>query len=205
VKTVIFDFDGTIADSFETFLGIFEEIAARPERLTPSEVKDLRGKSMGQIVEYLKIKRWQIPRYVLKAKKLIAIRIGGIKTFSGMPETLKQLDEAGHRMFILSTNSSKTIDAFLRANDLDGYFIKVYGDIGLRSKSSALKKIIKKEKLKATDCAYVGDEVRDVVAAKKAGIMSVAVSWGFNYPTALKQAGPSALAAEPKDLIKILS
>jgi len=186
-------------------LGIFEEITGRPQKLTPKEVKELRGKSLGGIIKYLKIKRWQIPRMVLKAKKLIATRITTIQTFGGMAETLRQLAEVGHPMFILSTNSAENINTFLKNNNLDGWFAGVYGDIGLRSKSSALKKIMKKEKIKAVDCVYIGDEVRDVEAAKKAGVMSVAVGWGFNYSTALKLANPTAIAQSPKDLLKSLS
>jgi phosphoglycolate phosphatase len=204
VKTLIFDFDGTIADSFEMLLSVFGEITGRQQKLTPAEVKALRGKSLGGIIKYLKIKRWQIPRMVIKAKKLITLQITTIETFSGMAEALGRLTKAGHPMFILSTNSSENISAFLKNNNLDDYFVSVYGDIGLRSKSSALKKIMRKEKIKAADCVYIGDEVRDIEAAKKANVTPVAVGWGFNFPEALEAADPSALAQKPKDLLKIL-
>jgi phosphoglycolate phosphatase len=204
VKALIFDFDGTIADSFETLLAIFEEVTKRPEKLTASELKELRGQSLKEIIRYLKIRRWQIPRLILKAKKMVAVKIVDIKTFPGMPETLRQLNKDGHKMYVMSTNSSVNIDKFLKKNELDGCFTNVYGDIGLRSKSSALKKVIKKEKLKADDCTYIGDEVRDIEAAKKAGVTSVAVAWGFNYPEALESAKPDAIAKTPKDLIDIL-
>jgi phosphoglycolate phosphatase len=205
VKALIFDFDGTIADSFETLLAIFEEVTKRPEKLTASELKELRGQSLKEIIRYLKIRRWQIPRLILKAKKMVAVKIVDIKTFPGMPETLRQLNKDGRKMYVMSTNSSVNINKFLKKNKLDECFTKVYGDIGLRSKSSALKKVIKKEKLKADDCTYIGDEVRDIEAAKKAGVTSVAVAWGFNYPEALESAKPDAIAKTPKDLIDILS
>jgi phosphoglycolate phosphatase len=204
MKTLVFDFDGTIADSFETLLAVFEEIIARPQKLSSQEVKNLRGKNIREIIKYLKIKRWQIPRLILKGKRLIGLKIIDITTFPGMSETLKQLHESGFEMYILSTNSADNIAKFLKKNGLDNYFTKIYGDIGLRGKSSAIKKIIKKEKLKPADCVYIGDEVRDVEAAKKAGITPVAVSWGFNYPEVLKQVGPMALAAKPQQLPAIL-
>lgn len=200
----IFDFDGTLADSFATLLGIFEEVSARPQKLTDQEINDLRGKNLRGIIKYLGIKRWQIPRMVMRAKKLITARITKIKPFADIPPVLKQLHGCGHQMFILSTNSASNIARFLETNGLDGYFVKIYGDIGLRSKSSALKKILRKEKINSSDCAYIGDEVRDVEAAKKAGVMSVAVGWGFNYPEAIRSARPSALAQKPQDLLKIL-
>jgi len=205
VKTLIFDFDGTIADSFESLLSVFENITARPQKLTAKEIKELRGSSLRQIIKFLKIKRWQIPSLMLKAKRQIAVKIIDIKTFEGMPRVLKELHENGYKMFILSTNSSENITKFLKVNHLDAYFYEIYGDIGLRSKSTALKKILKKESLNVSECFYIGDEVRDVEAAKKIGMKSIAVGWGFNYPAALKQAKPDHLSTKPKDLLKYLT
>jgi phosphoglycolate phosphatase len=205
VKTLIFDFDGTIADSFETLLAIFDETTARPHRLTASEIAELRGEPLKDVIKYLKIKRWQMPRLILRAKRLLALRMSGIKAFAGISEALARLHHDGYQMFILSTNSSVNISGFLKSNGLESYFTSVYGDIGLRSKASALKKIIKKEKLSPADCIYIGDEVRDIEAAKKAGIRSVAVSWGFSSPPAIQQAQPSYMANNPKDLIKHLT
>lgn len=204
MKTLIFDFDGTIADSFETLLAIFEEVTKRPAKLTAAEVNDLRGQSLKEIIRYLKIKRWLIPRLILKAKRLIAVKIIDIKIFPGMPDAIRQLHENGNKIYIMSTNSSVNIHKFLKKNELDDCFEKIYGDIGLRSKSSALKKIMKRERLRPDDCVYIGDEVRDIEAAKKAKATSVAVAWGFNYPKALNAAKPDALTKTPKDLIKFL-
>jgi phosphoglycolate phosphatase len=203
VKTLIFDFDGTIADSFETLLAIFGEIHARPQKLSPQEVEDLRGQSLKQIIKYLKIKRWLLPRLILKAKKLLGIKMKDIHAFQYLPQVLRQLHREGHQMFILSTNSEQNIALFLKNNKLDSCFTTVYGDIGLRSKSSAIKKIIKKEKLKRADCVYIGDEVRDIQAARKAKVTSVGVTWGFNNSSAIKNAQPDILAQKPKDLLKI--
>lgn len=203
MKTLIFDFDGTIADSFETLLAIFEEIHARPQRLTPQEVSQLRGESLKQIIKYLKVKRWRLPRLILKAKKLLGIRMKDIRTFQYLPQVIRQLHQEGHQIFILSTNSGVNIKGFLKNNKLDNCFDTIYGDIGLRSKSSALKKIIKKEKLNRADCVYIGDEVRDIEAARKAKVTSVGVTWGFNNAQAIKDAKPDIVAQKPKDLLKI--
>ncbi|MBX4191081.1 HAD hydrolase-like protein, partial [Candidatus Saccharibacteria bacterium] len=104
MKTLIFDFDGTIADSFETLLEIFEEIHARPQKLTPQEVADLRGRSLKEIIKYLKIRRWQMPRLILKAKRILGVKMKDIKAYQYLPQLLIQLHEQGHPMFILSTN-----------------------------------------------------------------------------------------------------
>ena len=205
VKRLIFDFDGTIADSFETAMVVFGEIFPKKKKLTQQEVKSLRGSSLKEILKYLKIRKWQVPRLVFQAKRRLAGKMTKIKIFKGLPEVLKNLDQEGYEMFILSTNSPNNIDKFLRAHGLEAYFQKIYGDIGLRGKAPALKKLMKKERIRAADVIYFGDEARDVEAAKKVGVTCVAVGWGYNYPQALKQAGPDHLAETPEKLLKIIS
>jgi phosphoglycolate phosphatase len=203
MKTLIFDFDGTIADSFETLLCVFEAVTDRKDKLTTKEIKLLRGQSLRKIIKYLKIRSWQIPHLIMRAKKLIGEKVKDIEPFADMPQVLSNLHKDGCYMYILSTNSAENIGVFLKKNKLDSYFTAIYGDIGLRSKSSAIKKIIKKEKLVRADCFYICDEVRDVEAAKKAGIKSVGVTWGFNYPNAIKSAKPDYVAGSPRDLLGI--
>jgi HAD superfamily hydrolase (TIGR01549 family) len=203
VKTLIFDFDGTIADSFETLLAIFEEVHARPQKLTPDEIKMLRGEPIKKIIKYLKIRRVLVPRLIIKAKRLLTQRMGSIQTFQYLPQVIHELHQRGAPMYIISTNSPANIEHFLKKNKLDGCFTKIYGNTGLFSKASAIKKIIRKEKLNRADCVYIGDEVRDIDAARKAKITSVGVTWGFNSPAAIKDARPDITAQKPKDLLKI--
>jgi len=202
VKTLIFDFDGTLADSFETLLSIFEEITKRENKLSASEIADLRGKSLKEIIRYLKIKRWQIPGLVLKAKKQLAVRIVSIHLFPGIKQALAELSR-DNKIYILSTNSSANIRLLLEKNKADNYITGIYGDIGLRGKSSALKKMIKKEALKRSECIYIGDEVRDIDAARKAKIQSAGVTWGFNNPQAIKNAGPDIVVEKTRKLSKL--
>ena len=205
VKTVIFDFDGTIADSFATLLSIFEEITGRKQKLTPAEIRNLRGEPLSEVMKYLKIKRWQIPRLLIKARREIAIRIVGVKPFKDLPEVLEKLNDSGYQMFILSTNSSGNISKFLKLHGLDSYFHGISGSTGLLSKPAALKKLLRREKIALDACFYVGDEVRDIEAGQAIPVPQIAVSWGFNYPATLKQAQPTYLASTPSDLLKILA
>ena len=52
---------------------------------------------------------------------------------------------------------------------------------------------------------YIGDEVRDIEAAKEAGINSVAVTWGFSDLAQLKKAKPFALITKPEQLLDIIN
>lgn len=144
-----------------------------------------------------------VPRLIIKAKRLLAHQMKDIRAFQYLPQVIRQLHAQGVPMYILSTNSQANIELFLKTNKMDGCFTRIYGDIGLRAKSSALKKIMRKEKLKRGDCVYIGDEVRDIEAAHKAKVTSVGVTWGFNNAQAIKNAAPDIIVNKPKDLLKI--
>ena len=58
--------------------------------------------------------------------------------------------------------------------------------------------------LKPVDIVYIGDEVRDVEAAKAMGVKIVSVTWGFQSKQILERGEPDYIAEKPKELEKIL-
>ena len=132
-------------------------------------------------------------------------RIHEVQPFEGMPDVLRELHEAGYHMLVTSSNSEKNVRAFLRANNLESYFDGVYGNASVFNKALSLKKVMRRNKLDAADCFYIGDEVRDVIAAAKVHIEPIAVTWGYQAPEALKKHHPFALAEEPDDLLRIFT
>jgi phosphoglycolate phosphatase-like HAD superfamily hydrolase len=67
-----------------------------------------------------------------------------------------------------------------------------------------LRKILKQNKLKPADVIYVGDEMRDIEAAKSVGIEVVAVTWGFNDESRLENEAPTVLVRNRPELAKVL-
>jgi phosphoglycolate phosphatase len=200
MKTLIFDFDGTIADSFSVLIEVFGQLVKNADRIGVNEIEELRGMSASQIVKRLKIKRWQIPRLVIRGRRALGLQIDTIQLIKDLGPVIRSLHHQGYRMFILSTNSSLNIQRFLKNNGLDDCFANVYGNAGVLSKTSALKKLMAKERLAAGDCLYIGDEIRDITAASKAGLKYVAVSWGYNTKQSLQAQNPMKLVDTPKQL-----
>jgi phosphoglycolate phosphatase-like HAD superfamily hydrolase len=200
--TLVFDFDGTIVDSLAMLVAVFEEVTGRP-RLTPAELRRLRTKTLRGVIRELRIRPWQIPSLARRMRQEAVSRIPTATIVDGMASTLTELHRLGYRMVVLSTNAPAAIESFLANNGIDGYFSAVQGDIGLRGKTAALKRIAKGERARASGCVYIGDEVRDVEAAERAGLPSIGVAWGFTDPDTLRRAGPRAFASTPSDLIQI--
>jgi phosphoglycolate phosphatase-like HAD superfamily hydrolase len=63
---------------------------------------------------------------------------------------------------------------------------------------------LRKESLNPEEVVYVGDETRDIEAAKKSQIKVIAVTWGFNSKQVLAAQNPDFLIDRPEELIKVI-
>jgi phosphoglycolate phosphatase-like HAD superfamily hydrolase len=203
-KTIIFDFDGTIADSFDLAVSIFFDILHRTPITDVKQVSAYRRMSLQELIHELHVPKWLLPFLFMRGKHVMHKRIGEVGVFDGVEEVLRELHEAGCRLLIISSNSQKNVTTFLDTYHLLQYFDRVYGGVGLFGKTGALRRAIHADKLRNKDCYYVGDEVRDIEAARRARVKIVSVAWGYNDPVALQKHEPFAFVQKPKDLIPLL-
>ncbi len=202
---VVFDFDGTLADMKMLFLEIGNEISEKRgwPKVDEKIYQELRKGNIKDGLKTLGVSFREVPFALIQAKRMLALRTGEIQLFKGMSELIINLHAEGHELFVLSTNSKKIITSVLeRYNLLDK--IDVLPSSGLFGKASALKKFLRANKAKNENVWYVGDELRDIEAAKKAGINCIAVTWGLQHPDTLKAAQPTQVADKPEQINKYL-
>ncbi len=202
MSTIIFDFDGTIADSFKVVLDIFYELTGK-EPYDEEQISKFKAMSMRKAVKAAHLPPRQIPRLLIKGRTQMSQRLNELKPFPDIKQVLKKLHDNGHNLLVISSNSQSNVRSFLKEHKLDAYFDGVYGGIGLLSKASALRRVLRINKLAAQDCYYVGDEIRDIHAAKRAHIRSIAVTWGYNDGAILAARKPFMTADSPKDLLHL--
>jgi phosphoglycolate phosphatase len=202
MKTLIFDFDGTLADSFELVLDIAYELTGLPLQ-SEKEVARLRHLPLIKAAREMKIPLRMAPRLLVVGRQMMLERIQEVHPFPGISEVLNELHTNGYHLLVISSNSEHNVRSFLRTNELESFFDGVYGSASVFNKSSTLKKVMKKNKLDAIDCFYIGDEVRDVTAAAKVGMEPIAVAWGYQAREALAKYHPYALLDHPTDLLRI--
>ena len=195
--------DGTIADSFDYVSEILSSGSGKPP-LTTDQKQALRGMSMAGMAKRLGYHWWDAPRLFYKGRHRMKQAIKHIDAFAGMTELVQKLHAEGHELFVLSTNSPTNINNFLKNKKINDYFLEVYGGVGVFSKASALKQLLKEQNLDIKQAVYVGDEVRDVEAAQSIGLRAIAVTWGFARRDSLVKLGPAALADTPAQLTSIL-
>lgn len=200
MKAVVFDFDGTIADSLLGVLAVYKRFRTRGFPHTTDEVNDFRNKSIFRIARELKIPVHHMLWLALFGRRMFQAHLDKVHFYHGMKELLVELREKGIKLYILSTNRAETIYTFLSRHGLSGVVENVYGKAFVLNKSPRLKSLLKAERINREDIVCVGDELLDVLSARRVGVRSVAVSWGYTSRGALLHAHPDALVDNADEL-----
>lgn len=202
----IFDFDGTLIDSFqrllEKFIMLSDEFHFR--KIEKDEINFLRNLSSKEIIKFLQIPLYQLPQIILRVRKSMSEDIHTLSSFPELPKVLIAMHQSNATLGILTTNSKANVNNWLKLNKLDALFSYVYSEPSFLGKKHALKKIIHKHHSGSLNTYYIGDETRDIEAAKYCNIYSVAVTWGFNSEEALIRSEPHFVAHQPADLLSLI-
>ncbi|MEL6488526.1 MAG: HAD hydrolase-like protein [Cyanobacteria bacterium J06621_3] len=200
---LIFDFDGTIADTLETIVNITNRIA--PEYgyspTTPEKLRYYQSLTPQELLKQSEIPLFRLPFLIRRVRREIGLELDTISLASELEPTLRELVAAGHQLMIMSSNSRNNIERFLSRHGLGDIFISVQGGVGLLSKARVLKRIVRRDGIDFSQVIYVGDETRDVDASNQVGILVAAVSWGFSSREALAAQDPAFLIDHPRQLI----
>lgn len=205
-KILIFDFDGTIADTHHYIIkianGLAPEYGFKP--IEWEEAEALRDKTAKEIISHLGVPILKIPAILTRAKRIFHEGINDVKLIDGLHDVLHELHSRGILMGIVSSNAADNIKHFLENHDLR-VFDFLHSTTKIWSKHHSLAKLIKSRGFARENVLYVGDETRDISAARKCGIQSVAVSWGYNSRKALAADSPDFLLEKPAELLSLLT
>ncbi len=203
---LIFDFDGTIADTLPSMLAIFNRIGGEYglPKIKKTDIEKFRGISIREALKELSIPIYRLPFVVKRGREELAKEVENLKPIKGLKPVLQQLNRKRRRMGILSSNSESNVKKFLQKNNLD-FFDFIYAGSSIFGKDKVLKRLLKEKNLSADQVVYIGDETRDIEAAKKCKVRVLSVGWGFSTPAILKANHPDWLITKPKDLLTIFA
>jgi len=206
-RNLIFDFDGTIADTLGETRRIFNQIA--PDygirQVEEGEMNSLRHLSLKQLLDHLDIPKRRVPALISRGTGLMRGNITRLSLIPGIREVLVEMRRHVDSFGILTSNTTANVDLFLESHGLRETFDFVSSTSKLTGKSKHLKAIRKTFSLRHEQMLYVGDELRDVKASQKAGIPIAAVTWGFNSRESLAAAEPDHLFDSPADFLRLLA
>ena len=201
-KLVIFDFDGTLADTYPAFVRALESVIAS-QGLAPigsEELEGFRGGHGRALMRRLGVRWWQVPRVSAAMLKAITKERDSILLFVGAADLLARLADAGIRIAIVSSNSEENVRAVLgqasRHVDIFECGAKVFG------KRRKFLRVLRQAGVDAFHAVAVGDELRDHDAARAAGVRFAAVTWGFTTVEALAASCPDMMVSSFDDLAR---
>ena len=203
---IIFDFDGTLADTLEESRRIYNLLAAdySLREVLAEELPQLRNFSLLELLDHLGIPKRRVPTLLSRGTSMMRSNISRLPLIPGIREILPEMRSRAKSFGVLTSNAEENVDLFLKAHGLREHFDFISSTSRLTGKSGHLRAIRKTFSLHAEEMLYVGDEIRDIKAAKKAGIAMAAVTWGFNSAESLAAESPEHLITEPHELLKLV-
>lgn len=212
IKTVIFDFDGVIADTLPFTLKKITQLTQKIKIKNLSEeklIENLRSKKYQEL--FKEVSWWfiifRVPQIILaikKAQKELYFQIDKIKIFPGMKRLFADLKKNNLTIALLSSNLEKNVKKFLKVHKIENIFEKIDCGSQLLKKDKAINNFLKKNGWKQSETVYIGDEIRDVEACKKTRIKIIGVAWGFQRAEILQKYGADFIAKKPSDILKIV-
>lgn len=209
MKTIVFDFDGTIVNSLpfvhQRMVQIIKEM--KLSNLPDNQIIDeIRSQSYPELIKKFRISWLKIPFILAKvsqAQKDLYKQIDKIKFFPEAKQVLELIKKQNIQLGILSSNIQENIKKFLELNDLQ-IFDFIYCEKTIFNKEKAIINMLNKQNLIKDEVIYVGDEVRDIEACKKSGIKIIAVTWGLNNSNLLIKHKPDFIINKPEEILRIL-
>jgi phosphoglycolate phosphatase len=195
-KLVIFDFDGTLADSFPWFVGIINQVADkyRFKHIAEHEVDTLRGYDARKLMKHLGVAWWKMPLIARHVRKLMAEDIHHISLFAGVSDMLARLSDDGVTLAVVSSNSQSNVLRVLGPDNAAR--ISHFGcGVSLFGKQAKFREILSKTGISPRETLCIGDETRDILAAKSENLACGAVTWGFATTEALRAHAPNEVFA----------
>ncbi len=190
-RLAMFDFDGTLADSFPFFLRVFDRLAEDHgfEKIDPERVPALRHSSARQLMAQVGLPAWKLPRVARKFVTLMEKEVASIPLFGGVDDLLRHLDEAGVTLAVVSSNSDDNVRQVLGPANTKRIRQLECG-MSIFGKPARIRKVLRKTGIPAREAIYIGDQVTDMEAARAASVALGAVSWGYGTIESLRKQSP---------------
>ena len=200
-RLAIFDFDGTLADSFPFFVSVFSQLAHKHDfkTLTEDEANRFRHCSPREMMKHMNLPMWKLPRVAADFTSLMGKNVETISLFAGIPGALQHLTNNGVKLAMVTSNSRDNVERVL-GPQLMNLFHPVECGMSIFGKHSKLKKVLRHTGIPANEAIYIGDQIPDLQSAKRAGLAFGAVAWGYGTIESLRAHSPEAEFQTVSDL-----
>jgi phosphoglycolate phosphatase len=204
-RLAVFDYDGTLADSLPWFRSVFQDLIVRFDLapVSADELDGLRGLSGREIMARLKLPMWKLPAISRDMRRRKLVAAGEISLFDGVSALLSSLQAFGIQNAIVSSDSEASVRLGLGPSA--ALISRFDCGASVFGKHHKFRRVARRLNIDPADIICIGDELRDIEAARAAGMDSGAVAWGYALPAALKAAGPTHFFNSIEEMMRTLS
>jgi len=196
---ILFDFDGVIADSMDAYFGAFAEVCTEMgyRRLNSREafLKLFEGNPIRQLL-WAGFPIFRLRRVLNRFKPRLLEVNKLVRPFEGITEVVSTLARR-FPVFVITSNVAEIVSAFLKRHGIMG----VAGVIGSETHTSKVKKIRRMlREYPKYQAYYVSDTKGDLLEARRAGAIPIAVAWGWHSLKKLAEGRPALVVSSPEEL-----
>ena len=202
-KTLLFDFDGVIVNTFRLSYESMKKVVLNP----PNEESYRKWfeKSIYDNEDYKLKNKGSQPSVSENDSffKEYTPLLMKEKPVSGIADVIQELHKS-HRLVIISSTINSPVKNYLDKHNLSQYFDGIYGGDTHTSKVAKIKMVFAEFNVTAGDCLFITDTLGDRREAEKAGVKSIGVTWGFHKLETLQKGSPVAIANTPEELLSLI-
>ncbi|MGE7914643.1 HAD hydrolase-like protein [Lysinibacillus xylanilyticus] len=205
MKYIIFDFDGTLADSTAVFASAWNTLAQKYKfkGIELKEIEALKKLSIAERSKLFDFPMYKLPMILPQFYRLYRQSLNDVHLYDGIKDVLTEIDKRGFKILIISSNSQENILEFLNMNGIH-CVSNVLCSNRIFGKDKVIKKFLQDSNITPSEVIYIGDEQRDIVACKKVGVPIIWVGWGYDAIEVVQQEEPEYKVATPREILNII-
>jgi phosphoglycolate phosphatase len=186
-RLAIFDFVGTLADSFPFFVPVITQLAEPHDfnKVDLDLVPTYRQYSARQLMEQVGMPAWKLPFVVKSYTSLMRQNAASISLFEHIDDLLLYLSNKGVTLAIVSSNSYDNVSQILGPANTK-LISQFECGMSMFGKPARIQKVLRKSGIPCHETIFIGDQVADLEAARKEKVAFGAVSWGYGAIESLR-------------------
>ena len=212
IKNVLFDLDGTLTDPAEGIVRCIQHSLATLEIACPSpqELTSYIGPPLREV--FVSICNSGDEVLIERAVTIFRERFSTIGLFENTPyeqvSEMLSLLGSDYQLFVATSKPQLYAEKILHHFGLAHHFVEIHGnDLAgrLDDKAQLVEELMVRRELHPEQSVMVGDRMHDVIAARRNGITSIAVTYGYGSESELMDAGANYLCNSPTAVVEAIS
>lgn len=213
IKLLIFDLDGTLADTLPAIrhgVNLTMRRFGYPE-LTYEQIRSMIGNGARKLIERAMPSgeaadaEYFEKVYATYCEMYAKTYTETTECYDGISEALETLCRRGYKIAVLSNKQNEFVGTLVRQLLPSGIVSAARGQTELPVKPNPAAALLIAESLgaDASECAFIGDSDVDIKTARNAGMTSVCCTWGYRDRAYLESFAPDYIINSPSELTGI--